>query len=238
VGAFDSGVKLLWMTTPSATHHLSDESQEQDPQTSSSLLSPSTKKYYPFGTPNHGKVAFSDVAHLSPQNIQFVVHLTNEDNKDKQQSSQDKLFSSRSLTSMKKMPSLVSEVADLSGIEGMPESEKGIAPCTRADCKEVILSIIDIQNKNQLERDDIVQECEKMIQLHQQLEEETALIESDNKRMITEGSILELRMKTLHNRLVKSQTTKDNLDHDRDELNSKVRVPLLVSSPSSSLLTH
>jgi hypothetical protein len=217
--------------------HLSVENEETDHQNSTNLLSPNTKKYYPFGTPNHGKVPFSDVAHLSPQNIQFVVHLASDTDKKLQQSSQEKFSSSRTLNSMKKMPSLVGD--DLSGIEGMPESEKGIAPCARADCKEVIMSIIEIQNKNQVERDEIVQECEKMIQMHQQLEEEAALIESDNKRMITEGNILELRMKTLHNRLVKCQTTKSNLDHDRDELNSKVSLSLCLSlSVTSRTVDH
>jgi hypothetical protein len=214
--------------------------EEIDDSAVLAATSPSSKKkYYPFGTPDHGKVAFSNVAHLSPQNIQFVVNLANkfQDNEKKSESlaSQDKT-SSRSSKKLLPSAGLIPE-AELSAIEGMPETEKGVAPCSRSDCKEVILSIIEIQNKNQLERDEIVQECEKMIQLHQQLEEEAALTEADNKRMITEGNILEIRMKSLESRLMKSQSAKDILDHERDELNSKVRaVPLLLSSSSLSSL--
>lgn len=181
----------------------------------------SKKKYYPFGTPNHGKVPFSDVAHLSPTNIQFVVHLTGDQNKTHDITEGNNLEKSNRLNnSTKKL--ILPEISDLSSIEGLPESEKGIAPCTRNDCKEIIMSILDIQKKNQIERDEIVHECEKMIALHQQLEEEAGMIEAENKRSITEGNILELRMKTLHNRLIKSQNAKATLDHERDELNSKV----------------
>jgi hypothetical protein len=213
------------------------EENEDNAALVTTASSPSSKKkYYPFGTPDHGKVAFSNVAHLSPQNIQFVVNLTSNNNKNDSLTSLDRSFSrqSKKLTSS---ASLIPE-AELSAIEGMPETEKGLAPCNRVDCKEVILSIIDNQNKNQIERDEIVQECEKMIQLHQQLEEEAALTEADNKRMITEGNILEIRMKSLHSRLMKSENAKSTLDHERDELNSKVplrhSLSLTLSSPSSS----
>lgn len=196
---------------------------DQADQLNTTSLTKSRKKYYPFGTPNHGKVPFSDVAHLSPTNIQFVVHLTSDHNDNQDTNQVTNLEKSNRLNNSKKMTSLPSaDVGDLASLSGIPESEKGIAPCTRNDCKEVILSIIDIQKKNQLERDEIVHECEKMIALHQQLEEEAEMIESENKRSITEGNILELRMKTLQNRLIKSQTAKATLDHERDELNSKV----------------
>ena len=185
-----------------------------------SSSSHSKKKYYPFGTPDHGKVAYSTISHLSPENIQFACQLASQNLEI--ENKQFNKYEKNKLISMKKVPIVSIPDPDLSSIEGMPESEKGIAPCLRADCKEVILSIIEIQNKNQIERDEIVSECEKMIQLHQQLEEESSLIESDNKRMILEGNILELRMRTLSSKLVKNETIKGSLDHERDELNSKV----------------
>lgn len=199
------------------------------------------KKSYPFGTPDHGKIPFSNIAHLTPNNLQFAIQLASSNGPHEDQKLNSNQISEKKTINHKKLPviSVSNDTELLNSIEGLSESDKGLVPCTRQDCKEVIISIIEIQAKNQIERDEIVQECEKMIQLHQQLEEECAVIEADNKRMILEGNILELRMKTLSSKLAKCDATKAALDHERDELNSKVLMtpPLsLISLPLSRVL--
>lgn len=107
-------------------------------------------------------------------------------------------------------------------LDDLPEAEEGVAPCIRPECREVIRDIYDRQAKNEAERDDIIQECEKMIQIHQQLEEETLMIDDDNKRIILEGNMLEESYQTLLAKYAKCKTIKLEKETERDELNSKV----------------
>lgn len=188
----------------------------------------SPKKTYAFGIPDHGKLPFSELSHLSPTNIKFAAHLAEKDQKNRIEHT-----SRRESTSATKKAAAAAAAAaakkaeaqaqELLALEGAAEGEKGIAPCTRQDCREVVASILEVQTKNAIERDEVVHECEKMISLHQQMEEECTMIDEENKRMVIEGNMLELRLKTVGKSLNKSEMLKTNLDNEKEELSSKVK---------------
>jgi len=184
----------------------------------------SPKKTYAFGTPDHGKVAFSHLAHLTPQNREFAIQLAASTNKTDAKAAATGRVNERQSRVTSKHKSLAAPVPDPDALalEGMPETEKGVAPCIRTDCKEVVASIMEVQARNQIERDEIVQKCESMILLHQQLEEECVMMDSENKRMVQEGNILEMRVKNLDKKLKASETKKSALDQEKDELSSKL----------------
>jgi hypothetical protein len=192
-----------------------------------SLSTPkSPKKTYAFGIPDHGKLAFSQLSHLNPVNREFATTLATKNHKNMiphSARSETVELSGRNKSSPKKAPDVQISDADILAMEGVPEGEKGVAPCTRTDCREVIVSIIERQTSNAIERNEIVHECEKMISLHQQLEEECIVIDDENKRMVIEGNMLELRLKKVMESLKKSEKLKNSLDNEKDELSSKVR---------------
>lgn len=180
-----------------------------------SALSPNAKKSYPFGTPNHGKFSYSSFAHLPPTNRDFAMQLA-------ASTGEVGVVRTERKSPVKQRAAPV--------LDDLPEAEEGVAPCIRPECRDVIRDIYDRQAKNEAERDDIIQECEKMIQIHQQLEEETLMIDDDNKRILLEGNMLEESYQTLLAKYAKCKTIKLEKETERDELNSKVVIthPLIA----------
>lgn len=184
---------------------------------------PSPKKTYPFGTPDHGKYPFSSFSHLGGDNINFVktlganfkpttavVVVEGEEDKEKKEQ--------RRRAKKSKKPPPVDLIPGLD----LPEAEKGQLPCNRPECREVIVSILETTRKNQEERDQIVEECERMIQLQQQLEEETLAIENLNKTNVMEYNILEGQLMNLEKICQMKEAAKHNFDSEKDELATKV----------------
>jgi hypothetical protein len=167
------------------------------------------KKSYPFGTPNHGKSAFSELAHLDAVNRSFATKLGH--------SAPEPVYIRPPVEKPKTIKPLPDAVLNI-----IPETKKGQAPCGRSDCKEVVNQIIDVVAKNQIERNDIIEECEKLIALHQQYEEDSYIIENDNKRLLTESNVLEMKLSKIQAKLGVKEQIKSSLESDKDELNSKV----------------
>lgn len=200
------------------------ESKGGNDDTQSSGVPKSPKKTYAFGIPDHGKLAFSELSHLSTANRTFATTLATKNHKNMiphSARSETGDFSGKNKTAPPKKDAQISD-ADILAMEGIPEGEKGVAPCARQDCRDVIVSILAVQASNAIERDEIVQECEKMITLHQQLEEECMSIDDENKRMVIEGNMLEQRLKKVMETLRKSEKMKSALENEKDELSSKV----------------
>lgn len=181
----------------------------------------SPKKIYPFGTPDHGKFCFSSFSHLTGESLRFAKELARSSNPARattqEQESNDKKEKKKAKKSKKARP----QAENIPGLD-LPEADKGQPACTRAECKEVILSILDTQKKNQLERDQIVDDCEKMIQLQQQLEDETNIIEGINKSNVMEYNILEGQLSNLRKKCQIKEEEKLKFDTEKDDLATKV----------------
>ena len=180
----------------------------------------SPKKVYPFGTPDHGKYPFSSFSHLGSDNISFVKTLgasfkppapVIETDEEKERKERQRARKSKKVPAVEQIPGL-----------DLPEAEKGQAPCTRPDCKEVISNILATSRRNQEERDQIVEDCERMILLQQQLEEDTAAIEILNKNNIVEYNILEGQLLNLEKKCQVKEAEKLQFDAEKDELGTKL----------------
>jgi hypothetical protein len=186
---------------------------------------PSPKKTYAFGTPDHGKFPFSSFSHLGSDNISFAKTLATSFKPaakvvdvEGEGEGEEKEKRERKPVKKNKKPQPVDLIP---GLE-LPEVEKGQPPCTRAECKDVITDILETSRKNQEERDQIVSDCERMIQLQQQLEEETIAIESLNKSNVMEYNILEGQLMNLEKKCQSKEAAKHEFDAEKDELGTRV----------------
>lgn len=200
-------------------------------ETNADVSSVTTKKFYAFGTPNHGKTPFSDFCHLDNVNRSFAVQLTHSE---KDLPVVIRHERPKPSTAVKPLPE---EVA-----AALPEVKKGVPPCVRPDCKEIVNQIIEIVASNQVERNEILYQCEKSISLVQQLDEETSFTENDNKRLLADGNMLEIKYNKILSLLNKQEQVKSTLDAEKDELNSKVsmytNLPSFIFLRSLFIFTH
>jgi len=205
---------------------------------------PQTKRTYPFGTPFHGKHAYSEFAHLTAQNKDFAMHINNEGSTEKdmlstihsnfsdvsepkskpgklpKSSDKDKRKDKDESRKEKDLPpSLMKKmlVSDL-------QSEEGLKPCMRPECKDVISAIIVSQEKNRKERERITAESKHLISEIQQVEQLCALTDSEQKLCISEGAQLEKNLIQLGARKDTLERTKQEQAKERDELNNKVNL--------------
>lgn len=179
---------------------------------------PSPKKTYAFGTPDHGKYPFSSFSHLGCDNINFVKTLGASFKAPTQAEGEQEEKKRRSRAKNKKKPPPVDQIPGLD----LPEPEKGQLPCTRPECREVIAKIVEISRKNQEERDEIVEDCQRMIRLQQELELETMAIESLNKNSVMEYNILEGQLRNLEKKCQMKEAAKLEFDAEKDELGTRV----------------
>lgn len=179
---------------------------------------PSPKKTYPFGTPDHGKFPFSSFSHLGCDNISFAKTLGASFNPPQVVDIEEKEKKERRRVKKAKKP----PPADLIPGLDLPEVEKGQLPCRRPECLDVIANILETSRKNQEERDQIVGDCQRMIQLQHELEEETAAIESVNKDNTIEYNILEGQLLNLEKKCRMKEAAKLEFDAEKDELGTRV----------------
>jgi hypothetical protein len=184
----------------------------------------SPKKTYAFGTPDHGKFPFSSFSHLGSESISFAKTLA-ANAKPRSQvvegEGEDKEKELKERRPVKKTKKKAPPVDQIPGLD-LPEAEKGQPPCSRIECKDVIADILETSRKNQEERDQIVEDCQRMIMLQQELEEETMAIESLNKSNIMEYNILEGQLMNLEKKCQAKEAAKLNFDAEKDEKATKV----------------
>ena len=190
---------------------MSNQQYEEEPPSS-------PKKNYAFGTPDHGKYPFSSFSHLGCDNINFAKTLGTTFKAPTQAEGEEEEKKKRRKAKSKKKPPPVDQIPGLD----LPEAEKGQLPCNRPECRELITNILVTSQKNQEERDEIVENCEQMIQLQQQLEVETMAIESLNKSNVMEYNILEGQLMNLEKKCQLKERAKHDFDSEKDELATKV----------------
>jgi predicted nuclease with TOPRIM domain len=106
-------------------------------------------------------------------------------------------------------------------------------------CQTVLRSIADIQFRNEVERDEIEDEYERLLQDLAAAEQEVVAAEGKLLTLNDIGSQLEMRSNQLHEKVESLQNTKDAQDSERNDINSKVstgQVIYCVLITSSQLL--
>ena len=178
------------------------------------------KKYYPFGTPTHNCVPYSKFAHLNnAQTQEFAATLSsttiNNDIPEQQPERHRRV--------QKKIPAKganSASAADNPAAE-IPDAE-GLEPCTKIACQQVLRSLADIQVKNEVERDEIEDEYERLLQDLALAEQEIAAAEAKMQGLNEVGSQLEMRFNQLTEKVDTLQNTKDSQDIERNDINGKV----------------
>lgn len=200
---------------------MSDNDEDNDDQSNSSPKK-GKKKYYPFGTPTHTSVPYSKFAHLNdPQTQDFAAHLA----------SSEKAFEVvepvvvRPKRTTKKTPSksTTTPAEAENAAAAIPDTE-GVEPCTKIACQMVLRAMADIQFRNEVERDEIEDEYERLLQELAATEQEIATADAKFVALNDIGSQLEMRANQLHEKVDALQTLKDAQDSERNDINSKVGV--------------
>ena len=78
-----------------------------------------------------------------------------------------------------------------------------VEPCSRPECKAVIQSIFDFQFKNQVERDDLLRQCEELVLETETLEEEYVKLEERARDVAHDGNTLEEHLELVASKLAK-----------------------------------
>jgi hypothetical protein len=189
------------------------------------------KADYAFGSPIRQNIVFSDFAHLEPQFVNFAISLAqhtegeNSPRKVHREKSPDE--SHRKLDMISKKSTITVTDTKLQNSKFMKNSENSTSieiqePCTRPECKEVIRLIIETQLKNELEREDILRECEELLLLNDEIEVECVALEDTVKAVTHESNVLEETLTLLNEKLEKYEKKLNSQQQERDELNGKV----------------
>lgn len=181
-------------------HRISGEMGDNDKRNS----------YRPFGTSEH-KPAFSEYAHLSATNRDFVLKIHESD-------------PARNITSPSHLPDQSdknhhSSIAKKAG--GAPQAE-ALKPCLRPDCKQVIVDIKRTQEKNQQDREFILKESKRLVVELERVQTSIEQSESDHKQFTQDSSHVEGVLFELNEALSRLERLKAEQEKEKEELNNKV----------------
>lgn len=181
------------------------------------------KKYYPFGTPTHNSNAYSKFAHINNAQTQEFASLLASPTRtfEVHEAVPEKRAKRRPNTSPKKSGSK-SDVAAADDPATIPDTE-GLEPCTKIPCQQVLRAIADIRYKNEVERDEIEDEYERLLQELATTEGEIAAAEAKFVLLNDIGGQLEMRANQLNEKANALQNTKEAQDSERNDINGKVR---------------
>lgn len=193
------------------------------------------KPEYAFGVPLRQKIVYSDFAHLGPSMVSFACALaehTDGGDLAKRPSTRDAPKKRKPVKRDKKLPPGIrptskaharresSGTLDIPGIE--PEGQEPLEPCERPECRDVIQMILDMQLKNEIEREDIVRICEEAMLETEVIEEDCKELEEHQKTVNQEGATLEESLQQLMVKLEKFEKRLAIQIQEKDEMNSKV----------------
>lgn len=185
------------------------------------------KKYYPFGTPTHNSVPYSKFAHLNNAQTQDFANLLSSPTKtfEVHEPAPERRAPRRTTTAPKKISNSKSATGatslDDTAAASIPDAE-GLEPCTKIPCQQVLRAIADIQYKNEVERDEIEDEYERLLQDLAANEQEIAAAEAKFVLLNDIGGQLEMRANQLNEKASALQSTKEAQDSERNDINGKV----------------
>lgn len=183
------------------------------------------KKYYPFGTPTHNCVPYSKFAHLNNAHTQEFATQLASSSSTLQVRDPEPEKPKRNVNKKTTSKTTSGSAVEVPTEAAIPDAE-GLEPCTKIACQQVLRSISDLQFRNEVERDEIEDEYERLLQDLSAAEQEIATAETKLVTLNDIGSQLEMRSSQLQEKVVSLQNTKDAQDTERNDINGKVCFPL------------
>lgn len=187
------------------------------------------KPDYVFGYPKKQRLVFSDIAHLPPQFVSFARSLAEHALGDEDDNVVRKERAAYSPPSPKKHEVKVkTKHAPGDGRPGSSSSKLSAEekanhePCARPECRDIFQKILDIQIKNQIERDDMVRQSEEFIRECEDIEQECSKLEETARTIAHDGSTLEEHLQLLNEKLEKKERSLESQGRERDEWANKV----------------
>jgi hypothetical protein len=189
------------------------------------------KPDYVFGYPKRQRLVFSDIAHLPPQFVNFAKSLAEHALGDEADNVVRKERAAYSPPSPKKREVKVKAKQASTSDGNRPgssnsklsaEDKANEEPCARPECKDILQKILDIQIKNQIERDDMVRQSEEFLRECEEIELDCSKLEETARTIAHDGSTLEEHLQLLNEKLVKKERSLDSQGRERDEWANKV----------------
>lgn len=209
-----------WLERQEELHRMSDLEDSADEGTSPKK---GKKKYYPFGTPTHNSLPYSKFAHINnPQTQHFAAQLSSSESALQVREPEPQKPKRVAKKTTGKSANNSTSAENPAPSAAIPDAE-GLEPCTKIACQVVIRAISDLQTRNEIERDEIEDEYERLLQDLAAAEQEIAAAESKLVGLNEIGSQLELRSNQLQEKVDSLQNTKDAQDTERNDINGKVR---------------
>ncbi len=184
------------------------------------------KKYYPFGTPSHTHHAYSVFAHLKAESKSFAIQLATATDIEPE-------------VVVEKRRRIVKKPKKVKGGE-QPEDEKeeevaadeipdleGEAPCVLLPCQLVLKQIVEVQAKNKMEKYELEDHYEQLMEELTSAEQDIASSEVRLKSLTEVGNQLESTLEKLSVKVESIEKTKDSLNNERSDANNKVRARLI-----------
>ena len=217
----------------SAANIMEEEEYEEE---NAGSPSKGKKIVYPFGTPTHNCTPYSKFAHIGDAStIRFAAQLASSTESSFEpvevvEKRPKRTSSPKRAASKTNAPSSPSENV----AEAIPDTE-GLEPCTKIACQLVLRAIADIQYKNEVERDEIEDEYERLLQELAQSEQEIAAADAKMVLLNDMGSSLEQRHGQLMEKVTTLMTAKDAQDSERSDINNRVSNVSLSIKISTSI---
>ena len=183
------------------------------------------KKYFPFGTPSHLNHAFSQFSHLNTETKGFAIGLATATDVEAEVI---EVKPQRRVVKRPPKPSMSSALGSKSADEldpvndGIPDAE-GMEPCKQLPCQQVVKAIIDLQYQNEVERDEIEEEYQRLL-LELEVAQKRIVTEEEKLVQLNEiGNQLEQRHNKLIGNVETLEATREALHTERSDINNKVR---------------
>lgn len=199
------------------------ETVEGDGESSPSSLKKGKKKYYPFGTST--SQAYSDFAHIkNPSTQAFASTLATGDvGAPPIEPVQEKVRRAPKKASTSKPTTAQSTAPPENPAAAIPDAE-GLEPCTKIPCQLVLRAISEIVVKNEIERDEIEDDYDRLLQELAQSEQEVAAAEAKLQLLNDIGGQLEQRNAQLHSKVEALQASSEQQTTERNDISNKVTV--------------
>jgi hypothetical protein len=215
---------------------MADDDDDDDETGKSPNKRVAKKKHYPFGTPAHTHHPFSEFSHLPVATRGFALDLATATDIKPEVIEEEPLKQTRRrpITSPKKGGAKSSGHSNHGhGAHGEDESvgsegsmskteASDLQPCTKIPCQMVIRAIGDMEYKNELEKYDLEDEMERLATDLKYFEQEVHTSEQKLDKMNDFGNQLEIKLNQIMNRVEHLEKTKESLQQERTDINSKV----------------
>lgn len=186
------------------------------------------KKQYPFGTPSHLHHPYSQFAHLTnPTTKFFAEDLAKATGVELQTLEEEaKPVRKRIVAKPKEVKPKDCNGEDddtVSVLDEIPDNE-GEEPCTKIPCQVVLRQLVELQLKNQIEKLEIEDKYEGLLEDLKIAEQEIVAAESKLDKANEIGNLLEVKASNLQVKVETLEKSRDSLTTERSEITQKVMI--------------